>query len=679
MKTLLPFCTTGSSSITFPNIEPSVRSLGKSNINFSGSFNSQKIDFCRYHYAGNFSLFRLFFSITLMIVGFSQVCFAQSHIFSTYSGGESSLNEAQHEKLAAIHAKGIYTSVTLVTYDPEAIFDTNGLLALNIDNQIKDLPFKSYYVDYQNPDNYTWIGNFFDHSPSASNEISSMTIARINGDMIAKIQTDLGSFITYNLGDGIHALAEFDQSRYGEGGGLCSTGDNGTVIPISGGTKVCSEDRLKILVAYTAAGAAAIYPHNITTFAQLNVGILGGTFQLSGVNLAHLPVLAHAQIVPTLVESPESLSVSDPAMFSRSDLNTFSNNPNLISLRANKQADLVVIITKPYKNIDNKDFIGGWSKGGEPGPTSFDNGYSLVTAYRAMDDTFSFAHEVCHLLGARHEYEPVPGRAHAYKIVTGLFNNRVRRSIVYSGLNNKLQYLSNPQVIVLGKPLGDYNYANNSAEVDANLPTVKAFYSDYALFTPQIAMVQPAVCKQNGTATVTVPQNCRGPFTYQWSYSDNGVTWTNIPSSNVTTINTFVPLPSPSAPPILQNYNTRLYRVVVTGPLGIAIATRSAVYDCYERDIRTELRTTSPQIKATASVSPVPATNIFTVNLNLPADDDVEIRLLDLNGRQVAALYKGKVSAGLQQLKFENKYVAGNYLVTVKSKHITESIKIIIK
>lgn len=676
MKTLLPFCTTGSSSITFPNIEPSVRSFGKSNINFSDSFNSQKIDFCRYHYAGNFSLFRFFFSITLMIVGFSQVCFAQSHIFSTYSGGENSLNEAQHEKLAAIHAKGIYTSVTLVTYDPEAVFDTNGLLTLNVDNQIKDLPFKAYYVDYQNPDNYTWIGQFFDHNPSASNEISSMTVTRLNGDMIAKIQTDLGSFITYNLGDGIHALAEFDQSRYGEGGGLCSTDDNGTVIPISGENKVCSEDRLKILVAYTAAGAAAIYPHNINTFAQSNVNILGGTFLLSGVNLAHLPVLAHAQVVPTLVESPESLTIYDPALWSRSDLNTFSNDPNLISLRANKEADLVVIITRPYKNTNNKDYVGGWVK---QIAASFNNGYALVTAGHAMDDTYSFVHEVCHLLGARHENDSAPGRAHAYKIVTGMFNNRVRRSVVHSNLEVVVQYLSNPQVILLNKPLGDYANANNSAEVDAYLPTVKAFFSDYATFTPQITMVQPAICKQNGTATVTVPKNCRGPFTYQWSYSDNGVTWTNIPSSNVTTINTFVPLPSPSGPPILQNYNTRLYRVTVTGPLGTATATRTAIYNCYERAVSNELRTTTQQIKATASVSPIPATNLFSVNLNMPADDNVEIQLFDINGRQIATLYKGTVSAGLQQLKFENKYVTGNYLVTVKGKHITQSIKIIIK
>ncbi|MDR2235798.1 MAG: T9SS type A sorting domain-containing protein [Chryseobacterium sp.] len=621
------------------------------------------------------------FSLTLLILGFSQFSFAQSALFSAYSGDAGSLNESQNEKLAAIEAKGIYKSVMLVTYDPEAIFDTNGLLTVNVNNSLKDLPFKSYYVDYQSPDDYTWIGQFFDYRPDARNEMSSMTITRLKGDMIVKIQTDVGSFITYNLGDGVHALAEFDPSRYGEGA-LCNNEDNGTVIPLSGENKVCSEDRLKILVAYTAEGAASIYPHNIDTFAQTSVNTLGGTFLLSGVNLAHLPVLAHAQVVPTLVESPASITVYDPALYALNDLNRMSTDPTLISLRANKQADLVVIITRPYKDTQNKDFVGGWAK--QVG-ASFDTAYALVTARHALDDTQTFTHEVCHLLGAYHEAATSsagPARAHAYSFTTGWLNNNRRRTVVHSGLHPVLQYLSNPQVTVSGKAAGDYATANNSAEVDAYLPTVKAFYSDYALFTPQITMAQPAPCKQNGMAHVAVPPSCKGPFTYQWSYSDNGLTWTNIPSSNTNTITTFVPLPSPTGPPILQNYNTRLYKVAVTGPLGTVTATKAAVYNCYERAISNELRTTremKTEIKATASVSPVPATNVFTVNLNLPADDEVEIQLFDLSGRQVASLYKGAVSAGLQRLKFENKYVAGNYLLTVKGKNITETIKIIIK
>ncbi|MCX8526332.1 hypothetical protein OF897_20660 [Chryseobacterium formosus] len=106
----------------------------------------------------------------------------------------------------------------------------------------------------------------------------------------------------------------------------------------------------------------------------------------------------------------------------------------------------------------------------------------------------------------------------------------------------------------------------------------------------------------------------------------NRFTWTNIPSSNANTITTFVSLPSPSS--IFPNYNTRLYKVAVTGPLGTATVTRTAVYNCYEKAVSNQPRTTQemkPEIKAIESVSPIPATNVFTVNLNLPDEDYVEI------------------------------------------------------
>lgn len=580
-------------------------------------------------------------------------------------------------KLDAIYAKGIYSSVTLVTFDQEALFDANGILTFDVDNQLNGLPFKSFYVDFQNTEDYTWIGQFFSYDSLADNEISTMTITGLAGDLIAKVQTDLGSFITYNLGDGVHALAEFDPSRY-EVEGQCIEAGNGVVIPLSGENVVCSEDRFKILVAYTTAGRDAIYPHDINTFAQSCISHLGGTFLASGINLSHMPVLAHVEVVPSLVESPDFLINNDPGDICRMDLENMYTNTNLINLRANKQADLVVIITKPYKSSTTGTEAGGYAL--EPA-AAFGKAFCLVTGTRALDDSYSFIHEVSHLLGAHHEddYSPgTPQQAHAYSFQTGFFNQHTRRTVVHSGLKPRLQVLSNPQVSVSGKAAGDYVDHNNSAEVDAYLPTLKAFYSDFALFTPLITMVQPAVCQQNGTATVSMPRNCSGPFTYQWSYSDNGLTWTNIPSSNVTTIPTFVPAPPFSAPPIFQNYNTRMYRVTVTGPLGTTTATKTAIYNCYSRALLQQLNALN-EIKPAASVSPVPASNVFSVNILLAAEDYVTIQLFDLTGKQVAALFKGTVVSGLQQLKFENKYAAGNYLVRVQGKNINEAIKIIIK
>ena len=121
-------------------------------------------------------LLKLFLCLTLFILGLSRAGFAQSAVFSTYNG--PALNTAQVEKLNTINAKGIYSSVSLVTYDPEAVFDSNGIVTFDVHNQLNGLPFKSFYVDYQNSDEYTWIGQFFNHDSLADNEMSMMTIGK---------------------------------------------------------------------------------------------------------------------------------------------------------------------------------------------------------------------------------------------------------------------------------------------------------------------------------------------------------------------------------------------------------------------------------------------------------------------------------------------------------------------
>ncbi|GEM_PF-2473904 len=89
-----------------------------------------------------------------------------------------------------------------------------------------------------------------------------------------------------------------------------------------------------------------------------------------------------------------------------------------------------------------------------------------------------------------------------------------------------------------------------------------------------------------------------------------------------------------------------MYKVTVTGPLGTATVTRTAVNNCYSRAFLQQLNAVR-EIKPAISVSPVLASNVFSVNLLLPAEDYLSIKLFDLTGKQVAALYQGNVAAGL--------------------------------
>lgn len=495
--------------------------------------------------------------------------------------------------------------------------------------------------------------------------------------MIVTMRVDGDSYMTYDLGNGFHAIAKYKDEHYTLDG-VCPTEETGVVIPIGGENTACARNRFSVFVAFTTEGWMSIQPQQMSTYAQACVNHLNGTLALSGIGILKWATLANALYVPQLVEKPQFFINEDPSTAGWQDVQLFSQNTHLANIRNNVKADVVAIITKKYKSEIGNGELGGIVR---EIAASFDNAYCIVTASRAMDATNTFAHEVTHLLGAHHEDDwlpTTPTRAHGIEIKTGSPISKKRRSVCHSGLDKKEQYLSNPAIKIKGKAFGDAVFRHNAAEVDAYLDHVMSFYADYVPFNPQVQITQAAPCLQNGIAKVSIPKECSGPFTYEWSYSDNGINWTVIASSNVDQINTSVPLPSPTAPPMYMNYNTRKYRVKVIGPLGEAYAMGTAVYDCYQK-IAVPAFISIKQQEVGVGLSPVPASSSFNVNLDMPSDKYIKITLFDVLGREVDKLFEGTIVRGVSSLNFSCKYPAGQYFVKVSAKDFEKSIKIIFK
>lgn len=605
-------------------------------------------------------LFKKIVFCALLTVSFCVGANAQITVFQAAEGiTEESLDDVQREKYDAIQAKGLFSALTLITFDAESLFDPEGLLKFEVDNQLDDLAFKSFRVDHTSPDDFVWFGEYFNFDSLADNQASRLTIVANGGHIIAKVQTDVGSFITYDLGGGIHVLAEYDQNIHEGLEGGCALGDDHPPVIMSDDNNPCSIDRLKVMVVYTLGGAFGTYPHDLNTFAQTCVSLMGGAYIVSGVSVQHLPTLVHTELVPGLPESLNFLIAADPRSSIRADLHGMIANTYLQDLRQEYEADIVVIIANPIYKNNNSEYL-GWAGSIN---TPFDSAYAIVTADHAISHLNNFSHEANHLLGGRHENDPDPGTAHAHTFNTGFLGLKTRRTTMFSGLKETIQNLSNPDKEFSGKATGTAT-ANNAAAVNAYAPTVKAFFSDGELFEPQIEISGHGKCSQTGTATAVVPSSCQGPFTYEWSYSDNGLAWGIIPGSNTPSISTYVPYPLFAT--TLGMYNTRQYSVKVTSSYGVSGATATAVYSCPSLSNFEMLSTKlSAEVDGTLQVNPNPVSNSFELLFNMNDTEKAIIQLFDASGKLVRTLYRGDLEKGHNKMRFERDFAPGSYFVRV--------------
>lgn len=197
-----------------------------------------------------------------------------------------------------------------------------------------------------------------------------------------------------HVADGIHRVEELDHSKFPD----CAS-HTAPVIPTAlssqpvaappASTQPDSSSQIDVLVAYTqsaetaAGGAAAIQSLISTAIAESNTG-----YATSGVATA-------LRLVHTVKVNYDESGGFDPA------LNAITTNGDgqmdeVHALRNTYAADLVVLL------INNSQYCGlGWL----PSTVSSSNstlGFS-VTAYNCATGYYSFAHEIGHNMGARHD------------------------------------------------------------------------------------------------------------------------------------------------------------------------------------------------------------------------------------------------------------------------------------
>ena len=524
------------------------------------------------------------------------------------------------------------------------------------------------HVEYESASEYEWVGKTDD-------DRGTVIVISKAGRVCAHVSAPTGVYEIFPAPGGLHCLQIIDPEQAWDVG--CATTsstakpDNGRTAAMEPVIKQGDDTNAKIqpcqalvyprvLVLYTSK--ALTLAGNITTLTDhvnLSISQFNSCIYNSGITSAAALVLAG--IVP-LNNLPET-------QFITNDLNNLVGNATAQTLRNQYQADLVVLLTDSY-------YQGGDTRGKSQTVTlENSNSYAIVELWSATSHK-TFAHEVGHLYGCRHDDDnsASPSYAKGYKIkVLGFTVDRtmmVGNGITGDQAKNRLLNFSNPNIQVGGKATGT-NGENNAQRVTESHPIVGAFRPDPT--NPLNAFVDgPTWVSTYGAKNYELYYSCgSAPYTFTWQYSYDGV---NYSLSNVTS----------DVFPWNFYQNQKIYlkgTVTSNGQSATAYITVTAQLPANPYKVSAEsIDTLKPELPALMA-TPNPAGEQINVSYTLPLDAEAVLELLDQSGKIIEVINNSGTihHKGQNSIKIDSKHLSnGTYIIRLTTAQGVQNFRVII-
>ncbi|HYG38545.1 MAG TPA: zinc-dependent metalloprotease [Cytophagales bacterium] len=527
----------------------------------------------------------------------------------------------------------------------------DGTLTFKIPGKPEKYLAKATSVEYESEQNYSWFGTI--ESDKFDGEI---IILSKDGQITAHISIGEEVYQIYHLDGGLHTLVNINTSALS---GQCPSKSH-KKEGVSSPKPEASEDkdseikRSYACVAPTrvlilSSPAARQVDSNISQTISLSIAQFNQALTNSSVaNVQRLELAAYV---------PITFSERQDQIFEDTDL--LSTMPNVQNLRAQYKADLVVLLT----NGNYKEFSTGGSYYGNVkniGPSASD-AFGIVEVTRASSK-FTFAHEVGHMYGGRHENdtEGVP-YSHGYKYDVRKWPFVYRYTTIMHNLveNRSMRTnFSNPNVKHDGVAMGNAEYANVARLIAETSSVVNNFQPVYAALKASI--IVPSYVALYQTYTWEALYSCgQGPYRFEWYMSSDGVNYSY--ASNSETIRG-------SFYSCSERKYFRLKVYSADGQVATAYATSSP--SCTARRELTEM---------SMDASPNPATEKTEVSFSLPETQQIRLEIFDFQGNSVEVLEDAVLKAGSYKRKFRSDNLApGIYLCRIICNGFQKTKKIII-
>jgi hypothetical protein len=566
--------------------------------------------------------------------------------FLSMTENPDKMTDRQQEAYNAIMAdeEMSNTNYTVAVSPLKDAVDKNGVIILDVPylNCIKPR-FRAVSVQYKSEEDYIWIGKIPDEDECQCWD-GELTIVSRYGMKTASLRLDGQMYVLNDLTSNYYLLSKIRAEKLKE----YRCGVEGQHSEIEVDNQIEADDRnvntncdVRVLFLFTPK-AGKSQGTNINSTVDMALAKANQTFINSAINPISLN-LVKAGVFP--LKFVETFNVNK-------DLADFQALPEVIKLRQQYGADLVILITNSggaYK--PTLGLSAGSATNPNPNPA---NGFALFEE-QFVASTNVFTHEIGHLFGCLHETcdpnnslygsnnicDNTTGDAHAHTIFwkEGGFCNKTKKSaatIMYSIADSRvIPNFSNPEVDYKQKPTGIKDKRNNKLKLVTQACNVATFVNT---FTPGVSGIIEIV---NGSSfncfgtTVTVDmQNITGApgnVTISWEKSIDGVNYTFLGTGQGVSVY-LAKMPQP--------YNVTLrakitdsagntftaFRSFGAGPCGSTskVAFSNQVWD----------------------INPNPSQDLINISFEVETSSKFEISIYDGNGKLVKSVSKDKIEVG---------------------------------
>jgi len=347
--------------------------------------------------------------------------------------------------------------VNVYEFNEEALRDSVFFLNVLPSETLKVIKQK---VVKRGENNFTWHGSV----QGPNNSQGSIALVYLNGEVSGNLNYKSGNYAINPLGKGAFTFYEIDFKQAPFKDDAPGMTDSHTKVDNAAATTAVSASscNLRVLVAFTPQAENYIKNSlgfsSLTQFALQAVAESNQAYINSGINL-QMELAASVRVNYT--ESGDY----------DTDLGRFQGTSDgymdeIHTYRNLYAADVNVLI------FNNSAYCGLASTILASAGSAF-----CVVHYSCATGYYSFAHEIGHLQGARHNPEQDNSNSpfaygHGYVYTAGMWRTIMAYSI--SG-ETRLQYFSNPSVAYNGVPMGTTNTNNNARVLNGTIGTVNNF------------------------------------------------------------------------------------------------------------------------------------------------------------------------------------------------------------
>ena len=420
------------------------------------------------------------------LLGTSMAYAEGPELFTPLPAGQlKDVSPAQTQRIDQIKQRPTTASVIMVRIDANALSGNSTRMSLP---NAKTLNFDKSNVETRNAADFTWFGTL-------SGVPGKATLVVHNGNITGTIRDDGNLYRVEPVGNGVHAVIKVDESRFppDHPPSFKVKEKQGGIEPRSP-TEALDTQRsdgpvgIDVLVAYTTAARTAV--SDIAATIQLAVAEANQSYQNSGVN-----------IKLTLVDSFE-VAYSESGKSFDTILADFVGRADVNNRRNSSGADMAAMI------INQTDYCGL----ADAIQANASNAFAIVH-YDCATGYYSFAHELGHLQGARHDpandSTSTPfAYGHGLQHTSPTPSWRTIMAYNCSPSCPRLQYWSNPNVNYNGIAMGTAATNDNVRVLNKTASTVAGFR------TPQPTSDLGSIWRFTGTA-------CSGNSCPGWQKFDN--------------------------------------------------------------------------------------------------------------------------------------------------------------